>query len=251
MSIEAQIGGNTGGVIGETIRNCLVRLDGQAADLEDLRARIRAQDWYHDLSEQGSDDEIQQRLAQAESSEGNFWGVGSVVLGLAFFGAKILSPSLCRSTCFLQWGAWLACSICKLLQGKLYGNANHEERTASSLKQCWKEQDGTCPARSNLIGPITFGASYLLLAWITQNCLCQSFSGARNSVRKIFSGARKMWPKSSDTAERTQKCKIGGPKKRFRGVRKVARKMEICTWGQRTEFSQETLPYTSCQILPV
>ena len=36
MRIEAQIGGNTGGVIGETIRNCLVRLDGQAADLEDL-----------------------------------------------------------------------------------------------------------------------------------------------------------------------------------------------------------------------
>ena len=51
MRLEAQIGGNNGGVIGETVRNCLARLDGQAADLEDLRARLRTQEWYHDLSE--------------------------------------------------------------------------------------------------------------------------------------------------------------------------------------------------------
>ena len=68
MRIETQMR-NTGGVIGETIRNCLVRLDGQTADLEDLRARMRTQECYHDLSEQGSDDEVQQRLARAEGQE--------------------------------------------------------------------------------------------------------------------------------------------------------------------------------------
>ena len=40
MRIESQID-STGGVMGETIRNCLMRLDGQAADLEDLRDRMR------------------------------------------------------------------------------------------------------------------------------------------------------------------------------------------------------------------
>ena len=43
-----------------------MRLDSQAADLEDLRERMRTQEWYHDLSEQESDDEVQQRLTRAE-----------------------------------------------------------------------------------------------------------------------------------------------------------------------------------------
>ena len=60
MRLEAQVGGNHGGVIGETIKSCLTRLDGQAAELEELRARIRARDWYHDLSEQESDEEVRQ-----------------------------------------------------------------------------------------------------------------------------------------------------------------------------------------------
>ena len=32
---------------------------------------MRTQEWYHDLSEQGSDDEVQQRLARAEGQEAN------------------------------------------------------------------------------------------------------------------------------------------------------------------------------------
>ena len=71
MRLEAQIGGNNGGVIGETIRSCLTRLDSQAANLEDLQARLRTQEWYHDLSEQGSDEEIQQILARSEGQEAN------------------------------------------------------------------------------------------------------------------------------------------------------------------------------------
>ena len=71
MHLEAQIGGNNGGAKGETIRTCLAQLDGQAADLEDLRARLRTQEWYHDLSEQGSDEEIQQIVARAEGQEAN------------------------------------------------------------------------------------------------------------------------------------------------------------------------------------
>ena len=47
MRLEAQVGGNHAGVIGETIRGCHMRLDGQAAVLEELQARIRARDWYH------------------------------------------------------------------------------------------------------------------------------------------------------------------------------------------------------------
>ena len=65
MLIESRIGG-TGGVIGEAIRNCFMTLDSQAADLEDLRDRMRTQEWYHDLSEQESDDEAQRRLTRAE-----------------------------------------------------------------------------------------------------------------------------------------------------------------------------------------
>ena len=69
MRLEAQIGGNHGGVVGETIRSCLTRLDGQAVELEDLRRRLRTQEWYHDLSEQGSDEEIQQIVSRAEGQE--------------------------------------------------------------------------------------------------------------------------------------------------------------------------------------
>ena len=43
-----------------------MRLDSHAADLEDLRDRMRTQEWYRDLSEQESNDEIQKILARAE-----------------------------------------------------------------------------------------------------------------------------------------------------------------------------------------
>ena len=41
--IESHIG-NSGGVIGETLRHCQVRLDQYAARLTDLRERMRTQD---------------------------------------------------------------------------------------------------------------------------------------------------------------------------------------------------------------
>ena len=71
MRLEAQVGGNHGGAIGKTIRNCFTRLDGQATELEELRARIRARDWYHDLSEQESDEETRQIVSRAEGQEAN------------------------------------------------------------------------------------------------------------------------------------------------------------------------------------
>ena len=69
--LEAQVGGNHGGVLGETIRACHLRLDSQTAVLEELQARIRAQGWYHDLSEQESDEEIRQIVSRAEGQETN------------------------------------------------------------------------------------------------------------------------------------------------------------------------------------
>ena len=63
MRLEAQIGGNHGGVLGEAIRACHLRLDNQCAVMEEFQARISARDWYHDLSEQESDEEIRQIVA--------------------------------------------------------------------------------------------------------------------------------------------------------------------------------------------
>ena len=69
--LEAQVGGNQGEVLGEAIGACHVRLDNQNAMMDDFHARIRARDWYHDLSEQESDEEIRQIVARAEGQEAN------------------------------------------------------------------------------------------------------------------------------------------------------------------------------------
>ena len=71
MRLEAQVGGNHGGVLGEAVRACHVGLDNQNAMMDDFHARIRARDWYHDLSEQESDEEIQQIVARAEGQDVN------------------------------------------------------------------------------------------------------------------------------------------------------------------------------------
>ena len=71
MRLEAQVGGNHGGVLGEAIRACHLRLDSQTAAMEEFQARIRARDWYHDLSEQESDEEIRQIVSRAEGQEAN------------------------------------------------------------------------------------------------------------------------------------------------------------------------------------
>ena len=49
-----------GGVITENIRECQMHLNQCTAGLEDLRDCMRTQDWYHDLSDQQSSDEIHQ-----------------------------------------------------------------------------------------------------------------------------------------------------------------------------------------------
>ena len=71
MRLEAQVGGNHGGVLGEAIRACHLRLDNPNAIMDDFHARIRTQDWYHDLSEQESEEEIQQAVARAEGQDAN------------------------------------------------------------------------------------------------------------------------------------------------------------------------------------
>ena len=71
MRLEAQVGGNHGGVLGEAIRACHLRLDNQNAMMEEFQARIRARDWCHDLSEQESDEEIRRIVARAEDQEAN------------------------------------------------------------------------------------------------------------------------------------------------------------------------------------
>ena len=60
MRLAALVCGNHGGIIGEAIRACNLRLDKHKATMDDFYARIRTQDWYHDLSEQESEEEMQQ-----------------------------------------------------------------------------------------------------------------------------------------------------------------------------------------------
>ena len=68
--IESRIGGSDG-LRSEILRQCQVRFEQCAADLTDLRDRMRTQNWYHDLSEQESDDEIQRMLDRAENEHDN------------------------------------------------------------------------------------------------------------------------------------------------------------------------------------
>ena len=67
----AEADGNHGGVIGEAIRACHLRLDNHNAMLDDFYARMRTQDWYHDLSERESEEEGQQAIARAEGQDAN------------------------------------------------------------------------------------------------------------------------------------------------------------------------------------
>ena len=71
LRIETLICGDQGGIIGETIRACNRRLDNHKATMDDFYARIRIQDWYHDLSEQESKEEMQQSIARIEGHDTN------------------------------------------------------------------------------------------------------------------------------------------------------------------------------------
>ena len=67
LRLEAMVCGNHGGVIGEAIRACNVRLDHHRATMDDLYAGA----WYHDLSEQESEEEMQQAVARSEGHDTN------------------------------------------------------------------------------------------------------------------------------------------------------------------------------------
>ena len=67
--IEALVSGNHGGIIGEAIRACNMRLDNHKATMDDFYARIRTLEWYHDLSEQESEEGVQQPDARNEGRD--------------------------------------------------------------------------------------------------------------------------------------------------------------------------------------
>ena len=64
LRLEALVCGTHGGIIGEASRACNMRLNNHKATMDDLYARIRTQEWYHDLSEQESEEEMQQAVAR-------------------------------------------------------------------------------------------------------------------------------------------------------------------------------------------
>ena len=57
--LESLVSGDQGGSVGEAIRACNRRLDDHKARMDVFYARIRTQDWYHDLSEGESEEETQ------------------------------------------------------------------------------------------------------------------------------------------------------------------------------------------------
>ena len=65
--LESMLTGEHGGVIGEAIRVCNRRIDHQQATLNNVHARIRTQDWYHELSDQEEDEELQLSTRNANS----------------------------------------------------------------------------------------------------------------------------------------------------------------------------------------
>ena len=71
LRLESLVCGEQGGIVGEAIRACNRRLDSHKATMDDFYARIRIQDWYHDLSEQEDDEETQQSTTRAEGHDTN------------------------------------------------------------------------------------------------------------------------------------------------------------------------------------
>ena len=57
--------------LAKSIRACNMRLDNHKAIMDDFYARIRTQEWYHDLSEQESEEERHQPVARIEGHDTN------------------------------------------------------------------------------------------------------------------------------------------------------------------------------------
>ena len=71
LRLESMVSGEHGGVIGEAIRACNRRLDNHRATMDDFYARIRIQDWYHDLSDQEENEEIRLSTTRADNRDAN------------------------------------------------------------------------------------------------------------------------------------------------------------------------------------
>ena len=67
LRLEALVCGNHGGILGEAVRACNMRLDNHKATMDDLYARIRTQERCRDLSEQESEEEIQQWVEPSQA----------------------------------------------------------------------------------------------------------------------------------------------------------------------------------------
>ena len=68
--LEALFTGEDGGAIFGAIRACNQRIDSQKNALEDIDARIRTQDWYHDISDQAEDEEMENQSAIENRASG-------------------------------------------------------------------------------------------------------------------------------------------------------------------------------------
>ena len=68
--LEAMFAGEDGGVIFEAIRACHRRIDSQKITMDDFYARIRTQDWYHDISDQEEDEEMENQPGIENRSSG-------------------------------------------------------------------------------------------------------------------------------------------------------------------------------------
>ena len=71
LRLESLMCGEQGGSVGEATCACNRRLDNHKATMDDFYARIRIQDWYHDLSEQEDDEVTQQSATRAEGHDTN------------------------------------------------------------------------------------------------------------------------------------------------------------------------------------
>ena len=68
--LEAMFIGEDGGVIFEAIRACNRRIDSQKITMDDSYARIRTQDWYHDISDQEEEEEMENQPGIENRSSG-------------------------------------------------------------------------------------------------------------------------------------------------------------------------------------
>ena len=68
--LESMFTGEDGGAIFEAIRACNRRIDSQKITLDDFYARIRTQDWYHDISDQEEDEEVENQPGIENRSSG-------------------------------------------------------------------------------------------------------------------------------------------------------------------------------------